>query len=526
MAVGQSPPQLQITPANGYVTLSWYNGSPFLYSLQTTTNVSAPTTWTRMPFFFYSGIGNSYAATASPQQYFRLAQLTPVFQFAIFYNLNLEIAPGAVMTIIGPVFSNGGIWAGSSVLNFNSTVTAVGIVATNASDPFATNYTGSGSPVFNIQPVSGAGALDLPGLGMNNDPAVIRSLLNLPPPGTDPYSSTGQMYFINQTDLIVSNSPSGVISAYFQDSNNVTPLVRIPYDSQVVLLTTETNYTTDYQTNVTFFPKPPPPHYVTNIVTVTATNITTTGTTNYVYSFATNTTFYDYREGKTVQAIQLDVGALNTWLGGAGYTYNTQLYYDTGHYIDSVYVYNNAPSSSTSLPSVRMADGAVLPIQGLTVVTPDPLYVFGNYNASGQSLNNGTNVVNTVPAALMGDSITALSTNWNDSYTASTALSARTPGATTINAAVIAGIVPTFGANYSGGAENFIRLLENWSSSVPLTYNGSFVVMFPSQYATNHWLPTGAYYTAPKRNYAFDSNFTDPGKLPPLTPFVENFISP
>ena len=46
---------------------------------------------------------------------------------------------------------------------------------------------------------------------------------------------------------------------------------------------------------------------------------------------------------------------------------------------------------------------------GLTVVTPDPLYVLGNYNANGSSLNNGTNVANTAPAALIGDAITVLS---------------------------------------------------------------------------------------------------------------------
>ena len=82
-----------------------------------------------------------------------------------------------------------------------------------------------------------------------------------------------------------------------------------------------------------------------------------------------------------------------------------------------------------------------------------------------------------------------------------------------------------YGASYSGGVENFIRLLENWNSFT-LTYNGSIVVMFPSQYATNKWQQTGVYYTAPRRNWAFDVNFTDPNQLPPLTPVVENFITP
>jgi hypothetical protein len=421
--------------------------------------------------------------SATVKQTFELAAI-PIFQYAIFYDLNMEIDPGATMTVTGPVYSNGGIWAGSSVLTFMSSVAAAGQVATGTSDPFATNYTGSGGSTFTSGYTSNADTLAMP-IGQTNDPNAIRALLNLPPAGTSPYSSTGQLYFINQADLIVSNSSSGTISVYLQDSNNVTPVKYIP-------------------PNVT--------KMTTNGATVT---------TNLSYSFATNATFYDYREGKTVAAVQLNVGALTNWLASTnGSTLNTQLYNDTGSYIDSVYVYNNAPSSSTSLPAVRMANGSVLPSQGLTVVTPDPLYVLGNYNASGISLNNGTNVANTAPAALFGDSITALSTAWSDSYTSGTALSSRTPASTTINAAAFEGIVQTYGANYSGGVENFIRLLENWGSSITNTYNGSIVVMFPSQYATNKWQATGNYYNAPTRKWAFDLNFQNNNGLPPLTPRV------
>ena len=126
--------------------------------------------------------------------------------------------------------------------------------------------------------------------------------------------------------------------------------------------------------------------YTTNTFTSVTTNTTASISVTNFYSFATNVSFYDYREGKTVAAVQLNVGALTNWLNStAGSTLNSQVYTDTGHYIDSVYVYNNAPYTSTSLPAVRMANGSVLPDQGLTVVTPDPLYVLGNYNANGSS---------------------------------------------------------------------------------------------------------------------------------------------
>jgi hypothetical protein len=424
--------------------------------------------------------------SASVQLQFQLVAL-PIFQYAIYYNMDLEIDPGAAMTINGPVFSGAGIWAGSPILTFDGPVSAVGIIATNASDPFSTGYTGGGSPTFSSTCSSNANAVAMP-IGATNDPTVIRALLNLPTNGIAASSPAGHMYFINQADLIISNSPGGIVSAFFQDPNNVNRLSPVPYD-------------------------------ITQITT-NGVGPSKTYATNNSYSFATNATFYDYRESKTVKAVQLNIFALNSWLTNAtGSNYNVQLNNDSGHYIDSVYIYNNGPASSTTLPSVRVANGAILPTQGLTVVTPDPLYVMGNYNASGVSLNNGSNVVNTAPAALMADAITVLSGNWNDSlYTNGYALSSRTPTTTTINAAAYEGIVPTTGTNYSGGVENFLRLLENWGAASPLTYNGSIIVMFPSQYATSRWQSPGNYYQAPKRIWGFDINFETQSGLPPLTP--------
>jgi len=120
----------------------------------------------------------------------------------------------------------------------------------------------------------------------------------------------------------------------------------------------------------------------------------------------------------------------------------------------------------------------------------------------------------------MGDAITVLSPDWSDSYSLThegdTSPDGRPATSTTVNAATFQGIVPSNGSNYSGGVENFLRLLEKWDN-VQLTYNGSIVVMFPSQYATNNW-SYGTYYTAPDRQWGFDLNFTQLDGLPPLTP--------
>jgi hypothetical protein len=483
-------------------------------------------------------INQPYTVSATVKQTFQLASI-PIFQFAIFYNLNMEIDPGGAMTVTGPVFSNGGLWSGSSSLTFNSSVSAAGTATTTNADPYATGKTGSGgTPTNNFLgglPLSDATALSMP-IGTNTSADSVRQLIGLPPSDVDPNSLVGQQYPYNTADLIISNSSSGTITAFYQDTNSAPRLTTIPYDAKTVTANTLTN---GYTTNTTSTITPGTPIYnrhhqitgytspTTNTSTTITPNTTTTYSTNYdAYSFVTNVTFYDYREGKTVQAVQLDVGALNTWMTNTtttgGSAFNSLDQTDKGHGISSAYIYNAANPSSSTLPSARVTDGASLPSSGLTVVTPDPLYVLGNYNLNNGDTSAGqTNTTHTKPAALMGDAITVLSANWNDDYTSSTSLSSRNPVNTTINAAAFEGIVESSGSNYSGGVENFLRLLENWSGKT-LTYNGSIVAMFPSQYATNFW--NGNYYSVPTRKWAFDLNFKDATKIPPLTPQVKALV--
>jgi len=160
--------------------------------------------------------------------------------------------------------------------------------------------------------------------------------------------------------------------------------------------------------------------------------------------------------------------------------------------------------------------------KGFTIATKQPIYVLGNYNAtntSGSDISaNSTSY--TWPAGLMGDAITILSGSWNDSTTTKLP----TASSTTVNAAILAGIVQSTNTLYSGGVENFLRTLESWGSSGNLWYNGSIVVMFPSRFATNYWQQTGNYYAAPNRHWAFDTNFTLQVGLPPLTPQSKGVI--
>ncbi len=434
----------------------------------------------------------------------------PVFQFAIFYNLDCEINPGNDMVINGRVHSNQNIFTtGSSAatpLTYSSYVEAS--LAINLfrmpNDP---NGVRTGNVIFNItnnNPLNNYESLTLP-IGTNNTPTAIHAILEPPPaanaaPNPAAYYQSNLIYTYNLADLIISNGASGGtnITVYYENQNNTTVLTPLAPDA-------------------------------TNKVSGVATNV--------YYSYLTNVSFYDYREGDTVKALQLDVSKLNQWLtnttvtGGYQYNYqNTNGSSSKGHGINGIYVNNAIQPTGSIMPAVRVVNGQQLPVAGLTVATPEPLYVKGNYNTTTNgstfALNLGSTTNNTVPAALMGDAITVLSSNWSDAYNTNTALSSRTPVTTTINAACLEGIVPTqvdtSGTwHYSGGVENFLRLLENWGGT-PLNYNGSIVVMFNSEYATNFW--SASYYGVPTRYWGFDVNFTNPSKIPPMCPQVRAMV--
>ena len=467
-----------------------------------------------------TGTNSPVVVPATVQQAVQFAAI-PVFQYAIFYNLDLEIEPGNLMNINGHVHSNNNIWttgnSASLPLTYQSLVDATGGVflqgSTNSSQSGAAL---AGSVIFSVtnnNPLANANSLAMP-IGTNNNPAAVASIIQLPPsnlaaPNAAAYSPTGSVYLYNATDLIITNNAGGNnLTVLYDNPNNTTQLTSVPPDVYVVS---------------------------TNSGVVT---------TNSYYSFVTNATFYDNRESDTVQAIQLNVSNLVVWLTNnitsygtnrGGYQYNAMNSTGSsskGHGINSVYIYNSVPLTSTTLPAVRMVNGAQLPSAGLTVAAAQPIYVEGNYNTQTNSggsqaltLGSTTNGC-TVPAALMGDAITILSSAWSDSYNSSTALTGRNPVSTTVNAACLEGIVPSAnGANYSGGVENYFRLLENWSSSTTLTYNGSVVCMFPSQYATNNWQHTGVYYNPPNRQWGFDLNFLKGQQyLPPLTPMARYVI--
>ena len=74
-----------------------------------------------------------------------------------------------------------------------------------------------------------------------------------------------------------------------------------------------------------------------------------------------------------------------------------------------------------------------------------------------------------------------------------------------------------------GGAHNFLRYIEDWSSgNAQLNYRGSIVSFFISRQATGTYKCCDNVYTAPARGYNFDVEVLDPSLLPPETPMFRD----
>jgi len=425
-------------------------------------------------------VGASFPIAAGVQQTLQFSTI-PVFQFAIYYSLDMEINPGAPMKVTGKTHGNVNMYvAPPSSLEFGDVVGAVGRIYTNrnSNDPTGGSST---PPIYDGAHLQGVSSLTLP-IGTSNDPTNVIKILDAPPSGEDPHSQLGEQRYFNRADLIVTTSNNTVIVQYNRNEDGSS-------------------------------------------LTLVPTNALGSATNSGYTFIRTNMSFYDYRESKQVLGTEIDVNALTNWLASSGSAINTQAQTQLGHPINSVYV-QDTRSVSSKLTAVRVSNGRYLPSGGLTLATPQPLYVRGHFNAPDVTAGL-TNTTQVKPASLVSDAVTILSPNWSDAWNASTNLSARTAANATVNAALLSGIVPsvTVGGqgHYSGGVENFPRFLENWSGTT-LTYNGSMVVMYPSRYATNFWIAPGTYYNPPTRSWAFDRNFLDPSKLPPCTPQVRKLV--
>jgi hypothetical protein len=425
----------------------------------------------------------------------------PIFQYAVFYhNLPMEVSCGQTFNLYGRIHANQEMYVlPDSDLNFFDTVTCVRDI-TFGRMPGDGRTPPTGTVEYRAGMETHSASLNLP-IGTNNSPEAVHALLETPPPGEDPATVMGRQRYYNKAEMIVT-----VTNATWSYISNFVSSTKKRINGKWVTITT------NIPTTVT----------VTNDIAIVTSgrvnNFNTVLSSNEVSKFVILTnSFSDAREGKTVRPIDINIGALKAWSET-----NSTLRPVLGGDVSLIYV-DDQRGLTSQLGAVRVVNGTNLPSRGLTLATARPLYVQGDYNCTDKNALGTTNTLSTKPASLVGDAITILSKTWTDAKSTS-ALSSRVAKSTTVNAAFLAGIVETKTFNsYSGGLENFPRFLETWGASAIFTYNGSMVVMFPSQYATNKWGQSNV-YGPPARNWAFDLNFKNASKLPPGTPSMNKLF--
>jgi hypothetical protein len=228
----------------------------------------------------------------------------------------------------------------------------------------------------------------------------------------------------------------------------------------------------------------------------------------------TSKSMFDKRQNREVLLAEINVAELVANFSNLAWT--------LGRSPHIIYLADLRTVDSRQFPAVRLVNGQTLPEGGVTFVTPNPLYVRGDYNVlSGYGGSTNTNYSRR--AAFMADAVTILSSNWDDGNDGKS-IKHRLAKDVTINAAVLAGIVPTRRGSYSGGVENFFRHLEDWSEAT-FTFNGSITALFDSRVATAPWGATGDIYETPRRRaWAYDYNLQEEDRLPHGMPALRSCI--
>ncbi len=428
-----------------------------------------------------------YPETAGVKRRFQYVEV-PIFQMMYFFQHDLEFYKPASMIIGGLVHTNSNLYASQkSGLTFNGNVSYVGSYIDDSAPPGGAAW----SSWSNDQPPT------FPNGEANQTSKV---------PEAKPFGlslgslfSTGDANPNNDGYEEIIQQPN----ASYTDPPEISSR-RMINKAGIVMSISGTTPTLTLQ----------------NGTTATAAQQTTLKS-----AFTGKNTMYDAREGKNVSVANIDVSVLtpilNT-LSGTGFN-------------GVMYIVDNTTGTSTPL-AIRLKKGGVLPDNGLTIASQNPVYVQGDYNtgttttptnvpanSTGNPNNTSSPTVSGYTrktSAIVADAVMFLSNNWNDAN-ASSSLSSRVASNTTYNTAVLAGFMPSLyqpasGSQYgySGGGNNFPRFLENWSNKT-CTYYGSMVELFQSKVFTGEW-DTGSIYSPPTRRWNFDPIFSTnspPGSL-------------
>lgn len=419
-------------------------------------------------------------------------RITSPWNWAIMFNDNLELSPDSQLTLNGWVHTNGQLYTPSSNLTLTDRLTYVSDWNMGW-DPSDTHHFGSfpGMPNYNTEFPPGTEQAYIP---FGWDPSTLinttdsltnndsyREVIERPanPAQTDAWADTR---FYNQAGIVIEINASNVMTVY---QGPATARLNVTGETDSGPKGTAWKSAQDAMS------------FNNNIMD----NRRTT---------ATDTT--------PVRMAEFDMEKFLTW-------YPTST---TKSWNGIIYIVDTSAGVGAKR-GIKIKNAGKVPTSGITIASENPVYIQGDFNSgktssasppsnSGDPTDSTASGYTKQPCLIAADAVTLLSNNWNDSNH-NKSLAERIPTNTTVNSAIIAGNVPTnsTGAgDYSGGAENFVRFMEDWqSSSRTFTYYGSMIQFFRSAQANEPWGSNLNTYSPPTLKWYFDKDLTT--KSPPST---------
>ncbi|EDY18599.1 hypothetical protein CfE428DRAFT_3984 [Chthoniobacter flavus Ellin428] len=542
-----TPPDSNTLPPPANVSLSSWSITALTPLLATTTDAqgrpvpeNGTTASFRVRIYYRASVTVQFRSatgskTAMVQRIFCRAGRNMFDNFFFGTQPNVEFHPGPDMYVNGTVYIGGNLYTAHNSLHFMQDVTFTGTQYLN----FRPEDSRYGSETPNI---TSGGLSD--NWSSSNPPHVgsQQKLLDVPMSSLDPNYLDDPISNDQDSNKNPNDNGYHEIIEEVTDSTKTDPL-------QLDSATSERlSNAADYRVYVDS----------SNALTIYSGSSTTAlSTTSAEYlaisgAVTLNTAMMDDREGDNVRMVSIDVSKITTAANNNTLKDSNSTIQGTGGDGFLIYVSDtstganvktNIVDSSTGkktavtsakVRGVKLTNGASLPTAGLTVVSPNPVYIQGDYNtgstASAQPQSNTTSnytpptdtpsptvsPYNRIASAVVGDAVNILSNNWNDANSSSD-LGSRVATSTTVNTAIVAGNVPTTKSSpttigsYSGGIENFTRFHEDWSSSY-FTIYGALALLFDSEQATHPW--SNASYNPPNRRWYYDSqlqNSNPPG---------------
>jgi len=397
--------------------------------------------------------------------------LIPLFQFAVFYEYDLEIDNLPIMTLGGRVHTNHDMYLNTlSSLYLDSYVTAAGSI-------YHGTKAGSNMAVTNND------------VWINDENGTYQSMRNSNGSFLDASDPDWVDDSIDRWGGMVEDGNHGITQLYMPVVSDGDPTRLIDpdnggsnpdsYENRAGLkfINGQAMYK---QSNGTW-------------INVTATLISQ-GVLSVDVSGSPS--FHDDREDKDVYAYDINIDKLN----------------DSGYFPSNgiIYASQSYANNSSYIYGVRLVEGQELN-DDLTVATDLPLYTQGSYNT-----------INKKAASLLCDAYTVLSNSWSDANSWTGNRTHRQATDTQVNASYIAGSTETGapGHDFNGGFNNLARFLETWTGD-EFIWRGSAANLWYSRKAYAPWVGgNSTFYMPPDRNWAFDPDLLDMNLLPPGTPMV------